>query len=64
MIFSNTSIIHITLRFQAPLTAKHELGCFNGAFESRPSTNQPATFVEFSSEACDKDDARPPFDDR
>ena len=47
----------------SPLTAKHELGCFNGALESRNATDAPAAFVDFSTNACQNDGARPPFDD-
>ena len=44
----------------APLTAKHELGCFNGAVKN--GTN-PATFIQFSADACNEDGAAAPFTD-
>jgi len=45
----------------APLTAKHELGCFNGALPENGT--HPATFVQFSAAACPKTGEVPPFDD-
>ena len=47
----------------APHTAEHELGCFHGATKDLPAGSRPATFVQFSTTACDKDGARSPFDD-
>jgi len=46
----------------APLTAKHELGCFNGTFKRLPKS-KPAAFIQFSAAACPKTGEVPPFDD-
>jgi len=46
----------------APLTAKHELGCFNGTFKALNSS-KPTAFIQFSKAACPKTGEVPPFDD-
>merc|ERR1711974_439602 len=43
----------------APLTAKHELGCFNGAM-SGASSDAKAVFAQFSAAACNNDGDREP----
>lgn len=43
----------------APYTAQHELGCFRSGTVN--DTN-PAYFIQFSADACNKDNSHPPFD--
>jgi dienelactone hydrolase len=43
----------------APMTAKHELGCFNDSMID----GSVAAFAQFSAEACPNDHARDPFPD-
>jgi len=45
----------------APLTAKHELGCWGGGVSQNGT--HPAIFVQFSAAACDEDGAHPPWTD-
>ena len=51
-----------------PMTAKHELGCFEGATKMLnvskfQRSNASATFVEFGTNVCLNDGGRAPFDD-
>jgi hypothetical protein len=49
----------------APHTAEHELGCFNKATKSitNATASNPATFVQFTSDACQEDGLHKPFND-